>query len=150
MIGKFFLAKGAKNFAHAIANAPTPTLAASYFFVLQPRNQVLPAYLAWFLNQESTLRAVSRSATSGTPMPVVRRADLEALEITVPPLPMQNAIVQLDNLRREEHDLLCDLVHRRNVLVSAVCASATHGGGNGVPPSTEARGNGGRRAVGAA
>lgn len=123
-----FLARGARNFAHAVRDLPFPTLAAGYFFVLHPGERVLPAYLAWFLNQESTLRTLSRSATSGAHMAVVRRADLEGLEIPVPPLTVQNSIVALDNLHREEHDLLSAAIHKKNALISAVCMAAARSG----------------------
>jgi hypothetical protein len=119
-----FLARGARNFAYAPADLPACTLAAGYFFIIHPNDQVNPAYLAWFLNQPATLRVLSRAATSGAHMPVVRRADIESLEIPVPSFPVQSAIVELDNLRRQEDDLLCDLVNKRNSLIAAACQSA--------------------------
>jgi hypothetical protein len=120
-----FLAKGARPFAYALSDIPDASLAAGAFFVLHIYCiQVLPAYLAWFLNQESTLAIIARAATSGAHMPVVRRADLESVEIPLPPLPVQHAIVQVDILRRQEHDLLCELVHKRSTLIAAACASA--------------------------
>ena len=119
-----FLARGAKNFAHAPADLPVPTIAAGYFFVLRPRAQVLPGYLAWCLNQPATLRALTRAATSGAHMPVVRRADIENVEIPVPPLSVQRTIVELDNLMREEQSLLDELARRKHALISAVCMTA--------------------------
>ena len=158
-----FLARGAKNFAYAPADLPVPTLAAGYFFVLRTHAQILPAYLAWFLNQPSTLRTLSRAATSGAHMPVVRRSDIENVEITVPPLTVQRTIVALDNLMREEQSLLHELARKKHELIAIVCmTAATERGGNGVPPSIKAHTlgepggrcavnavSGGRRAVGA-
>jgi hypothetical protein len=123
-----FLARGSRNFAYAVRDLPSPTLAAGYFFVLNPCAQAHPDYLAWYLNQESVLRTISRSATSGAHMPVVRRADLESLEIPLPPISVQNAIVDLDNLRREEHNLLCTSEYKKNALISAVCLAAAQSG----------------------
>lgn len=122
-----FLARGAKNFACALTDLPTPALAASYFFVIRPKAHVLPAFLAWSLNQPPTLRALSRSATSGH-MPVIRRADIENILVTVPPLPLQRAIVELDNLMREEQSLLQELAKKKKELISSVCMAAAQSG----------------------
>jgi len=129
-----FLARGAKNFAYAPAELPETTLAAGYFFVIRTREQIASAYLTWFLNQPATLRALARAATSGAHMPVVRRADLENIEILVPPLAVQRSIVELDNLMREEQDLLQELARRKHELISNVCMTAAQSGQTtGVP-----------------
>jgi restriction endonuclease S subunit len=57
-------------------------------------------------------------------MPVVRRADIENLEIPVPPLPVQRAIIELDNLMREEQSLLQKLARKKHELISTVCMAA--------------------------
>jgi hypothetical protein len=123
-----FLARGAKNFACATAPVPDCTLAAGYFFVLHPRNTVLPGYLAWCLNQTATLRALTRAATSGAHMPVVRRSDIENVQIPVPPLAVQRTIVELDNLMREEKSLLQELSRKKHELISTVCMTAAQSG----------------------
>ncbi len=130
-----FLARGARNFACAPADLPVPTVAASYFFVIHPGAQVFPGYLAWCLNQPATLRAIARSATSGAHMPVVRRADIESVEIPVPSLSVQNTIIELDNLMREEQSLLRELSRKQNELISTVCMTvALSDGGTGAHP----------------
>lgn len=123
-----FLAKGANNFAFATGPLPEPTLAAGYFFVIRPRAEILPAYLAWFLNQPATLRTISRLGTSGAHMPVVRRADIESIEVPVPPVDVQHAIVELDSLAREEQTLLRELMRCRSALVSESCMAAARSG----------------------
>ena len=123
-----FLARGAKNFASAPSELPVPTLAASYFFIIRPSSQILPGYLAWYLNQPSTLRALSRVATSGAHMPVVRRTDIENVEVLTPPLAVQRSILEIDNLMREEQSLLHELARKRNELLSTVCMAAAQSG----------------------
>lgn len=123
-----FLARGAKNFAYAPTDLPASSLAAGYFFVLKPRPQIYPGYLAWYLNQPATLRALSRAATSGAHMPVVRRADIENVEILVPPQDAQRIIVELDNLMREEQSLLHELARKKQELISAVCMAVAQSG----------------------
>ena len=116
-----FLAKGANNFAAAISGLPTPTLAASYFFILRPKPAILSGYLAWFLNHESTRALLTRLATTGAHMPIIRRDVLEALEIPLPPLTTQKAIAALDSLRLQEQALLTDLARKQQELISSVC-----------------------------
>lgn len=122
-----FLAKGANNFAYAVDVLPTPTLAASYFFVVRPKSAILPAYLAWFLNQESTRRELSKLASSGVRMPVVRKAVLENLEIPVPSLTTQKNIVELNCLMIGEQSLMNELAEKKRMLVSAACMKAACG-----------------------
>lgn len=122
-----FLAKGVNNFAYAVFDLPAPILAASYFFVLQPHPQLLPAYLAWFLNQRSTRRELSRFASSGVRMPVVRRAVLENMEIPLPPPTVQESIIELDRLMLQEQDMMTELARKKRELVSAICIKAARG-----------------------
>jgi hypothetical protein len=124
-----FLARGAKNFACAVSNLPVATLAAGYFFVLRPHSKVLSSYLAWYLNQPSTLRALSRVATSGAHMPVVRRTDIENLEILLPPLPIQHTIAEIDTLMREEQSLLQELARKKQELISTACMAVVQSAG---------------------
>lgn len=123
-----FLARGARNFAFAPVALPVQSVAAGYFFVIHPGEQVLPGYLAWCLNHPTTLRALARSATSGAHMSVVRRADIENVTIPVPPIPVQQAIVQVEALMRDEQSLLTELAQKRRDLISAVCMAAANPG----------------------
>lgn len=116
-----FLAKGANNFAAAISGLPAPTLVASYFFILRPKPAILSGYLAWFLNHESTRALLTRLATTGAHMPIIRRDVLEALEVPLPPLTTQKAIAALDSLRLQEQALLADLARKQQELISSVC-----------------------------
>lgn len=119
-----FLAKGANNFAAVVSSLPGPTLAASYFFILRPRSLIMPEYLAWFLNHEKTRAILTRLATTGAHMPIIRRAVLESIEIPLPDIAVQKAIADLDCLRREEQELLSELARKQQDLISAVCMTA--------------------------
>jgi hypothetical protein len=121
-----FLARGTRNFAFAATDLPDPSVAASYFFVIHPGEQMLPGYLAWCLNQPDTLRALARSATSGAHMPVVRRADIENVQVPVPPIHVQQAIMHLDGLMREEQAMMDELARKRRDLISTVCMATAN------------------------
>lgn len=116
-----FLAKGAKNFAHVPVSLPGPSLAASYFFILRPESGVLPEYLAWFLNLESTRRYLAKRAGSGIHMPVVRRDVLEELEIPTPDRKTQEAVVELDRLSKQQQSLLFKLADAKRTFSTEAC-----------------------------
>lgn len=118
-----FLAKGANNFAFAVSDLLAPTLAASHFFILRPKPAIRSDYLAWFLNHESTRALLTRLATTGAHMPIIRRDVLEALDIPLPPVTIQKTIADLDSLRSQEQALLAELARKQQYLISSVCMS---------------------------
>lgn len=116
-----FLAKGAKNFAYVPDSLPGPALAASYFFILRPKSEVLPEYLAWFLNLDSTKRHLSKRAGAGIHMPVVRRDVLEQLEVPIPDAKTQKDIVELDRLSRQHQSLMSELADVKKTYFTEAC-----------------------------
>ena len=116
-----FLGKGAKNFAFVPDTLPGPTLAASYFFILRPKSEVVPEYLAWFLNLESTKRYLAKRTGAGSHMPVVRRDVLEELEIPIPDTKTQKDIVELDRLSRQQQSLLSELADAKKTFLNEAC-----------------------------
>lgn len=120
-----FLAKGSRNFAYALGAVAGPTLAAAHFFVLRPKEgRVLPEYLAWYLNQESVRRYLRRNTGQGVHMPVVRREVLENIEIQIPSLEKQRAVLAAAALMNKEQELLRRLAGLRKDLTTAVCLQA--------------------------
>lgn len=115
-----FLAKGRKPFGYALGKIKQPTTAAGYFFIIRPRQIVMPQYLAWYLSLDSTKRWLLGEAGSGIHMPVVRREVLENMEIPLPPLAVQNAVVELADLVRKEDELLAELKKLRAQLMGKI------------------------------
>lgn len=116
-----FLAKGAKNFAFVPSDLPRPALAASYFFILRPDARILPSYLAWFLNLDSTKRLFSQFSGYSAHMPVVRRDVLEDVLVPLPSLNVQTRIIDLDGLMRQQQDLLGELARLQKTLATEAC-----------------------------
>lgn len=82
-------------------------VAAPHFFLLRvTRSDVLPAYLAWWLNQEPSQRHLEQNAQSSTLVRNIARPVLEATPIVLPPLPRQEQIVGLANAMQREEELL--------------------------------------------
>lgn len=82
-------------------------VAAPHFFLLRvSRSDVLPAYLAWWLNQEPAQRHLEQNAQSSTLVRNIARPVLEATPVMLPPLPRQEHIVGLANAMQREEDFL--------------------------------------------
>lgn len=100
-----FAAKGTKNFAAVFENHNEPSVASTSFFVLRPTDKkVLPRYLAWFLNSHTT-QTLLKGQAIGTSIPSISKQVLENLEITVPGIEIQKAILQITKLRSKEKSL---------------------------------------------
>ncbi|MCO5231943.1 MAG: restriction endonuclease subunit S [Chitinophagales bacterium] len=100
-----FAAKGTKNFAAVFENHNEPSVASTSFFVIRPTdNKVLPQFLAWFLNSHTT-QTLLKGQAIGTSIPSISKQVLENLEIPVPDIKTQMAIVEISKLRNKEKSL---------------------------------------------
>ncbi|KXV03024.1 MAG: restriction endonuclease subunit S [Gluconobacter potus] len=82
-------------------------VAAPHFFLLRVMHpDVLPAYLAWWLNQEPAQRHLEQNAQSSTLVRNIARPVLEATPVVLPSLPRQEQIVGLANAIQREEELL--------------------------------------------
>ena len=100
-----FAAKGTKNFAAVYEQHNLTAVASTSFFVLRLTDKnVLPEYLAWFLNHPNTLTLLKTQAT-GTSIPSISKSVLESLEIKIPDAETQQTILKIANLRKQEKNL---------------------------------------------
>lgn len=115
-----FLSRGHRQYAAVISEPVLDTIATGYFFILCPKTKfVRPEFLAWSINQpdfQETLRPFVR----GTHMPLVSKSDFQDLLITLPPLAVQEQILQLQKLFDRERELTSALQHKRGELVQAI------------------------------
>jgi hypothetical protein len=108
-----FRSRGERNTA-VIVKSPTNAAAVAILplMVLRPdREQVEPAYLAWFINQPNAQRYFEKCA-QGTRLKVIPKACLDELEVPVPDLATQRLIVEIDELARREHALSRELADK--------------------------------------
>lgn len=100
-----FAAKGTKNFATVFENHNEPAVASTSFFVIKLTDfRILPQYLTWFLNSYET-QTLLKGQAIGTSIPSISKQVLENLEISVPNIAMQEAILQITKLRNREKKL---------------------------------------------
>ncbi len=121
-----FKSRGEPNTAMVIGtDMQEPAAVILPLVIMRPdRERVVPAYLAWAINQPDAQRRLAAEA-QGTNMRMIPKPVLERLEIALPDLATQRRIVAVEVLVRQERDLLHDLAdrrHRLHELILSECA----------------------------
>ncbi len=100
-----FAANGTKNFATVFQNHYPTSVASTSFFVIRLLDpNILPDYLAWFLNQPDSQQTL-KSFARGTSIASISKAVLEELEISIPDLNTQELILKISRLWNMEKEL---------------------------------------------
>ena len=103
-----FAAKGTKNFAAWYESKNLPAVASTSFFVIRLQenfsNKILPEFLVWSINHPSSQKFLKGRAI-GTSIVSISKSVLEELEISIPDLPTQKAILKISQLRNTERKL---------------------------------------------
>ncbi len=116
--------RGREHQAHLVQQDLVDTLASSVFYIVRPRaKRIVPAYLAWWLNQPQ-VQAQIASGARGTNIGYIARQVLEHLPIVVPPLKVQNKIAEVLELTQRQQALQAQLDQKREQLIHAVCRQA--------------------------
>lgn len=108
-IGDVLLQSRGSKFPSVVFDKQLRAVAALGLVVIRPGMEVLPAYLNWLLNQSRTREGL-RAVAQGTYIPFLSKADIEGLNVLLPPLETQMRVVQIDTLRRRERVLQAELV----------------------------------------
>jgi len=117
-----FTARGSRNYAALVDQQANqkPIVAAPHFYVLScARQDVLPEYLAWFINQSPSQRYFQREA-EGSLTKSIRRSVLESLPIVVPSLVKQHSIIKLAQTVSKERQVMQQLINRGEKLMNAI------------------------------
>lgn len=109
-----FVARGSRYYATTLSAVPTSAVCGPHLYHLRIRSgrKVLPAFLAWQINRPPIQRLL-RQAAEGSNQLSIRRAELEALPISVPSMAHQERIVQLAESAARERALLGELIRNR-------------------------------------
>lgn len=94
-----------------------------------PGNSVLPAYLAWYINQTTTQNYLTSHAR-GTSVPMINKQVVEQLPVTVPSIECQQKIVDLNDMVEKEQDLLKQLAMKREQYSSHLLMQLLQGENN--------------------
>jgi len=95
-------------------------LAANQFLVISVnQNEVVPAYLQWFLNQRPAQHYLKENS-AGTSIPYIQISALGDLEVALPDVKKQQAIAQLQHLMSEENKLYYQMQENRKQMMKAI------------------------------
>jgi len=119
-----FVARGGRLFAALVEDAPGDAVAAPQLFVIRVRGRdVLPGYLAWYLNSRRGQQYLYQRA-AGTSILHASRKVLEDLPVVLPGLERQALIVVTYRCWLREKALRLRLLAARERLIEAVLASS--------------------------
>ncbi len=124
-----FAARGTRYYAVTVEGIPAQrqTVAAPQFFVIEPRNrELLPAFLAWQINQAPCQQYFEQQA-EGSLTKSIRRSVLEGAPIAVPPIAKQQAIVALSATLRQEHKVMEQLLRNNERLLNGIAGDLFRG-----------------------
>jgi hypothetical protein len=118
-----FIARGNRNVAVYLDEVSSQAVCAPQFYLLRVKGDlVLPAYLAWYLNEGPAQRYFEQSA-EGSVVTSIRRQILEALPLPIPNLERQQVIVNLVDTARREKQITKQLIRNREQQLALVARS---------------------------
>jgi restriction endonuclease S subunit len=104
-----FAAKGTKNFAALYESKNKPAVASTSFFVIRLtedfQSKVLPEFLTLYLNSVPAQNYLKSQAV-GSSIVSISKSVIDELELSIPDLDTQKAILRITNLRNVEKKLL--------------------------------------------
>ena len=107
-----FAAKGAKNFAALYNSENKLAVASTSFFVIRLtdaiRTKLLPEFLVWFINNPPSLKLLKDQAI-GTAIVSISKSVLADLEIPIPGVAQQKAILKIAELRNKERKIKSEI-----------------------------------------
>lgn len=110
-----FISRGTRNRAALVETDMGSMIAGAQFFILHP-HEVLPEFLAWYINQEPAQQYLEKAAV-GSNVRLITKTALGQMPVPVPPLETQHRIVAVYHLGLEEKRLLEEIKQRRSKLV---------------------------------
>ncbi|MBC6612410.1 restriction endonuclease subunit S [Hymenobacter sp. BT507] len=119
-------AKGGRYPATLVTAELAGYVASSGFFVLRPSFEVVPAYLAAYLNHPHTQRRLQGITNASTTVPVLNKAALLATTIDLPPIPVQQRLANLHQLWLHEQQLTERLLQQKAMLYQQAFQEAIH------------------------
>lgn len=115
-----FAAKGGRLFAWCYRDIYGPAVASSIFLVLRPdQSKVFPEYLATVLNSPQ-YKSLLRQLGGGTNIFSIRKAELGALEVTLPSMKRQKQIAAFAAGHLEELRIREELIRQKKELYKIV------------------------------
>ena len=111
-----FAAKGRNFKATFVSNSPVnkQTICSPHFFHIRINNPsiILPEYLAWFINHKQTQQTIRKTGGSIV-LTTVRKEVIEKLDVIIPPIEIQQQLINLESIYQQEKMTLEKLIRNR-------------------------------------
>lgn len=122
-----FAAKGTRNFAWHVQDAPAFAIANSLFHVITVQSETItPAFLAWQINQPKA-QAWLANASAGITVQNIKISALKELPIVVPPLHVQHSVAAYEAAAVAEKTALNTLIELRDTEMRALSHTVLSG-----------------------
>lgn len=118
-------ARGQDHYAYFIKEPLINTVASNSFYIIRVNQDtpVIPAYLAWWINQP-IVQAYFKQEQGLSTIPFISVSGLSKTQISVPPLAIQDKISQLNTLWKQEQGLFQRIAQKKELLIQAVARKA--------------------------
>ncbi|HMO41379.1 MAG TPA: restriction endonuclease subunit S [Saprospiraceae bacterium] len=121
-----FMAKGDRHQACLYRQEMGRAIASTSFLVVRIQDdKIMPAYLQWFLNT-AILQKRLASLARGTHIPSISKKTLQELEIHIPSLSTQEAIIDIHALWQREQELSKALLREKATWYEHLLMQMTH------------------------
>lgn len=112
--------KGLKNFAWVYHKAVGPAIASSIFFVIKPdREKALPEFLNIIFNSPQ-IQSYFQTIGAGSSIPSIRKSELEALPLTLPPIDVQQRAIEIGRIHDQDMKISKQIMEEKQKLYQAV------------------------------
>jgi restriction endonuclease S subunit len=111
-----FISRGMRKQALTITEDLKNVITTSQIFILRPHEELLPEYLAWFLNQLPAQRYLEEHS-SGTNVSLINMEAFGKLPVRTPKLEIQQKIVRIYELGVRERELTELILQKRSALI---------------------------------
>lgn len=119
-------ARGQNHFAYLLEDEIQNTVASNSFYIVRVQNQInlMPSYLAWWLNR-TAVQAYFQQMRGVSTIPFISKTVLENTKIQLPSLEIQRRINHLLQLWQREQELNEQLIEKKELLIQEVCRKAS-------------------------
>lgn len=121
-----FKSRGGTHTAAVVDRDESKVIAVAQFFIIRPEKNILPEFLAWYINQKKAQQYIALSS-AGTSIQHISKQALGGLDIPVPDMETQSKISELYSLSHQEKLLTEKIQQKRNQLLNAVMLNAIGG-----------------------
>lgn len=112
------VSKGPRLYAVTLEDVPEYTLATYHMSIIRVNREIaIPGYVTWLLNNSQ--RYYQQNSQGGSGVTHMNKLQLGNLSIELPNIENQQAIVELEKLKRKENQILERLLRTRDVLTLA-------------------------------